>query len=181
MKTKILFLSLFLLFSCRSVNKNKSLEKEESLQISKTEISNEGEKSEQKIEEKESFTKFDLTQFSISPIDSVAHFSFIYNGQLISGQTSGVLNFSNEKQEEKEKVKNVINSKEDQKSTIKTDEVKSNKSEKSTTTVERKAEYSWRFWVSLILLIIILWELVKKLFKQILQSNWWLNLLNKLK
>ncbi|MEI7486429.1 MAG: hypothetical protein WCJ72_03290, partial [Chryseobacterium sp.] len=100
---KILLLIIsFFLFSCALVEKKKTNEalkisektKEENKEITDVRSGSDS--------RSESNSKNESVNFSIAPEPGkIANFSFNYNGKLISGFTSGILNFSNQKSETK--------------------------------------------------------------------------------
>ncbi len=166
--------------SCRSITRNIDKEKTSKEEISQSETSLQKETETTKESKTNTSSQFDLTQFSITPIDGFAEFQFNYGGQLITGKTSGVINFSNEKkaenkqEEKKETTVTKINYK--TKTYYKTI-VKTYNHHKAVT---KTVVYTWWFWVLLILGTVIGWELLKKLWKTVKKSQWWLNIINAL-
>lgn len=175
-------IAVFSLISCRSVSRD--VVKEEALQkeISKSETTAEQETKTTTETNSETSSKFDLTQFSITPqiAGKLTDFTFNYNGQIISGQTSGILNFSNEKKEEQKSEKAKTEIFEKWKVKTKTYTKTLTKTYNFYKTVTKTVVYSWQFWVLFPLCTILIWELLKRAWKVFVKSNIYLKLINRL-
>ena len=155
---KYIWISLLLILSCGS--RKSKVEKQSEKLDNRTE-----QKTETKTEttsEKSGETSYNLTSdflnFNIEPVNGTpAIFKFIYGGQEIKGETTGKLNFSNEKRKEETQTKYLEK--------IQTTYVTKTNYQTHTTykTVQKSKEterkaYPW-YWI--VIGTILLWELLK--------------------
>lgn len=152
---------LFLLMNCGSTKKIKAEEKgqeESSLHASQTtEVQTQSEG-----ESRVSLTSM-ITGFEIEPENGVpAVFSFVYNGQKIEGSTTGKMKFSNENKNENK----IETHKDKTQSKDKTQIKYETKIRYKTRYKDVERSFSWWIWLGIIILIIVLWEFVKRLAKK---------------
>lgn len=155
---KFIWISMLILLSCgsRKVKIEKQSEKIDTKTEQKTETKSET------TSEKSGETSYNLTSdllnFNIEPVNGMpAIFKFIYGGQEIQGETTGKLNFSNEKRKEDIQTKF-------REATYTTYVTKTNYQTHTTYKTARKAKeterepYPW-YWI--VIGTILLWELLK--------------------
>ena len=163
---KFIWISLLILLSCGS--RKSKVDKQSEKLDTKTE-----QQAETKVEttsEKTGETSYNLNSdflnFNIEPVnDMPAIFKFIYGGQEIRGETTGKLNFSNEKRQEEVKTKF-------RETTHTTYLTKTNYQTHTTYKTERKSKetereaYPWYYWLGagmglMLLIIVIGWAVWK--------------------
>lgn len=161
---KILLLIIsFIVFSCASVEKKKINEEFKTSEKTKEESKELNEIRSSSDSRSESNSKIENVNFSIVPeIGKFADFTFNYNGKLISGSTSGILNFSNQKSETK------VNTFTKTYFILKKYSYRYKYFEKQivyriTTKYKNTTfDYPWYFWVIIASSIVIIWELLKR-------------------
>lgn len=179
MKKIILLLIISILtFSCASVKKNK-IEEYQKVTTEKTEKEYESSDMESGSEQKTENKYIEETlYFSIIPdVGKVADFTLNYGGKLLTGSTTGTLNFSTNRKASKIQTFTktyTIEKKIKYWYTItKTQFIYRLKTKTKTVTVD----YPWYFWAVLVPFLIIVWELLKKhipvglrIFKQLIKK-----------
>lgn len=175
---KLIVIFLLMLISCgaRKSSVQKQSEKLDTATEQKTEI-----KSETKSESSGETTynlASDFMGFNIEPVNGIpAVFSFNYNGQKITGETTGKLNFSNEKKNEQvqTKYRQVIKTIYETVTFYKTQTTYKKDSKNKDT---ERLPYPWYFLIAigffLNVLLKLLWNWAKK-------SQWYLNIIDKIK
>lgn len=158
-------LLLLTLLSCgtrqTSLQKNKESSDSETAIDNKTEIISNTETTSQasyKISD-------NFLNFAIKPIDGLpAKFSFIHNGEKIEGETSGELNFTNQKKEEVGKVlsKTIVNTIYRIHNVYRIHKIHRTESKQRETKSKRP---SWWLYGLIAVLSILLWEAAKSRFK----------------
>ncbi|SIS71922.1 MULTISPECIES: hypothetical protein [Chryseobacterium] len=163
MKKIILLTISFLTFSCASVEKNKIDELQKITTQSKQKGKDLTESRSGSEVNSEVISKNENVNFSIVPEPGkFAEFSFNYGGKLITGSTTGAINFSNHKTETKTKTITKTYTIEKRfrywLNITKTQIIYRIKTKTKIITVD----YPWYFWAILIPFIIIAWEILKR-------------------
>lgn len=162
MKPILIILFSFLLVGCGSVRKVKDYNKNNTTDRTTTESN------EKTIDNKElgvtsnSETIADFTNFNIKPINGqFADFEFNYGGTLLSGRTSGEVNFTNEKKTAKAAKEIIYKAKIETKKYYLQNQYKVILTITKTKEKITETKFTIYFWIAFVAAIISIWEILR--------------------